>query len=168
MTARLWPTVETVGECDAVHPVLLSVTCHLRGPHKEHSGFLLLDERGHVTLCPTAGGREWPVNWTPTALADYPQYAARASDPQSSHEFADRDFGATGLAADVLAAVDLKWRNCRQLATGIFGPGPYTYDEAVRLNKVQTVALKLWRQGLLDRREHGTLQYRKKGHHGDN
>jgi hypothetical protein len=96
---------------------------------------------------------------------------ARADDPTSSHEAAARDFDIkpSGLALrrqilDALAWADGEWLTCRDLIEIIYGPEPYTYAEAVALNKVQTVALGLWRSGMIERHDPGNgerLQYRR-------
>ena len=104
----------------------------------------------------------------PNALADFSdRLAARNDDPESSHAAAGRDFdipqGLRGMKVDIYEALfnNVRWMTCRQLAEAIYGPGPYTYEEAVGINKVQTVALNLWRQGTIARRygNTGVLEY---------
>ena len=100
-------------------------------------------------------------------------FTARATDPISSHESAARGFDQPegGLALrravlDVLAKAEGRWLTCRQIIEAIYGPGPYTYRQAVGLNKVQTVALHLWRAGMIERRipaPGARLEYRRDG-----
>jgi len=93
-------------------------------------------------------------NW-PLAGAEL---AARRTDPVSSHEAAKNHFGAKGLAASILSVFTRpgyrdRWLSCDDLIRAIFGDGPYDLKTAKRLNKVQTIALKLYRRGVLRRLE---------------
>lgn len=111
------------------------------------------------------------VETEPTALAEHgDRLVARNDDPDSSHAAAARDFdipqGLRGMKVDIYdALLGAGWQTCRQIAEAIYGSGPYTYEEAVGLNKVQTVALNLWREGHIDRRHgpDGRLEYAQKG-----
>jgi hypothetical protein len=122
--------------CTDFHPTL-EVSCQRHGEHSTHSG--------------TFKGRE--VAWKPNRLGL--ALAARDLDPESSHKAASRDFdiqgGVTGLARDILTHIGPDWMTGREIVRSVFGPGPYTYDQAVSLNKVQTVCLNLHRSGQLDR-----------------
>lgn len=104
-------------------------------------------------------------------------YHARNTDPESSHRAAARAFDSGTLAAEILEALEpghpdwlrtppggAIWASCREIISIIWGDGPYTYEEAVKLNKVQTVALKLHRAGYLERREleGSEIEYRRK------
>lgn len=137
-------------ECGHHHPRLDGVTCDLFGPHTKHEGA----HEGHR------------LAWEPTGLIDFDSLQARSTDPASSHEAAARDFGipggVKGMARDILMNVGDEWVTVADLEYAIFGPGPYSRDEAVGLNKVSTVALKLHREGLLDRRERVRIEYRRK------
>lgn len=132
--------------CDAEHPVLDGIVCEEWGEHTRH--------------------RNGSFSWNdPTALAEFEDLRARDTDPYGSHAAAARDFdipqGAKGMKKDILEVLiaqeamhpDQPWLTCREIAEVIYGPGPYTYDQAVGINKVQTIALKLYREGLLNRQE---------------
>ncbi len=45
------------------------------------------------------------------------------------------------------------WVTCDDIIALIFGAGPYDLKTAKKLNKVQTMALKLYRRGVLERLE---------------
>jgi hypothetical protein len=109
------------------------------------------------------------IQWAdPTALANHPSLSARTTDPSSSHSAAARGFGipkgVKGMSRDILTQVGFQWMTCREIVEAVFGNGPYTYDEAVGLNKVQTLCLKLYREGFLERRDIDgeLLAYRRK------
>jgi hypothetical protein len=102
-----------------------------------------------------------------------PPLQARHTDPDSSKKAAARDFDipggrvtmATSIAVALAACDD--WMTCREIAEAIWGEGPYTYEQAVAMNKVQTICLALWRQGLIERQDaiagsftRGALRYR--------
>lgn len=58
-----------------------------------------------------------------------------------------------------------EWVSCRGIISDVFGDGPYTYEEAVALNKVQTAALELYSRGHLERLEAAggePIHYRRK------
>ena len=62
-----------------------------------------------------------------------------------------------------LAANRGVWLSCYQMVLEIFGPGPYSYEAAVALNKIQSWAKKLWEEGRIERAtylEDGLLRYR--------
>ena len=96
---------------------------------------------------------------------------ARHDDPQSSHEAAKRDFdiaGGGGRMADrIIDVLWLRdeWLTCRDIRIAIYGPGPYTEKQALSMNKIQTVALNLWRQHKIVRRDVGiaghVIEYRR-------
>lgn len=145
--------------CENIHPIY-GVECHNWGPHDNCESYIGTDEI---------------VHWSPNSLTDFgDRLVARTDDPSSSHDAAARDFdipqGLRGMKVDILEALadTTKWLTCRQIAEAIYGPGPYTYEEAVGINKVQTVALNLWREGFVERTQghnnvHGVLTYASKG-----
>jgi hypothetical protein len=97
-------------------------------------------------------------NYNPNWPLAGDELAARRTDPVSSHEAAKNHFGAKGLDKDILAVFARpeyrdRWLTCDDLIRAIFGDGPYDLKTAKRLNKVQTIALKLYRRGLLRRLE---------------
>lgn len=87
------------------------------------------------------------------------EFNARATDPASSHEAAGRAFDTPARLPDRIAGVLARrageWFTSREIIDLVFGPGPYTYAEAVALNKVQTVCLQLHRAGHLLRNDEG-------------
>jgi hypothetical protein len=142
--------------CENVHP-FFDVECHLWGSHDTCEALVGTDEIAH---------------WSPNALTDLgDRLVARNDDPDSSHAAAARDFdipqGLRGMKVDIMevAIGYSRWMTCRSIAEAIYGPGPYTYEEAVGINKVQTVALNLYREGHLSRRTGptGVLEYAVKG-----
>lgn len=143
------PTLlEIPDECGATHPAR-HVTCSRPAFHSGQ----------HAALDPIRGWRSWSTIWH----ADVDMHA-RAGDPESSHEAAKRDFGAPGhLAGAILEHLEDEWATCRQLAELVFGMGPYTYEQAVGINKIHTAALELHRKGLLERDEPaaGPIRYRR-------
>ena len=149
-----------ISYCNEPHPTEKGVTCGAWGKHRTHLGYKPV--RGQIC----------PVRWVTTALAAYSdELRARDTDPISSHEHAARDFGIPqrlkGMRADIMGALfdravsspDHPWMSCRQIAEAIYGPGPYTYDECVGINKVQTAALKLYREGVVSRAHERVIVY---------
>jgi hypothetical protein len=135
-------TATITDTCTAVHPYF-EVQC-VRPAHPAGK---------HIA---TAYGKGY--QWgEPSALVNHPDLAARKTNPASSHQAAQRGFGiprgVKGMSRDILTHVGLSWMTCREIGEAIFGLGPYTYDEAVGLNKVNTICLKLYREGFMERRE---------------
>lgn len=134
--------------CEMPHPTIEVVVCQR---NFDHDGDHMARHRGHTHV------------WQISQLGLF----ARSSDPESSHRAASRGFdvqkGLGGFAREIFAAASSNWMTCRELIDAIFGSGPYTYEEAVSINKVQTYALKLHREGHLERRDPDgePIQYRR-------
>jgi hypothetical protein len=95
-------------------------------------------------------------------------YRARSTDPISSHQAASAGYGLAEIADQVMWVLDERpgdWLTCDDIIADVFGPGPYTLKQAKRLNKIQTVCLKLARDQKIERREptsaHDVLRYRR-------
>lgn len=95
-----------------------------------------------------------PPTGTLRDFTDDSRFKARRDDPESSHHAAGTDFGSEGMAEKILIALGPKgWSTCEEVAIDLSGLTPERLKDLLALNKVWSVCLKLWREGLLERRQ---------------
>lgn len=155
-------TVEKI-DCPSLQPGT-GIKCTHYWPHDGEPGQAL--DKAHRARIKRPGKPDDVAFWSDSDIETYhPEtpLRARATDPIGSQMASRRQFGSKGQQAEILEALEEsgRWMTCRELQSVLYGEGPYDEETAIKVNKLQSNAKKMWEAEQVLRFDRGPrLQYR--------